>query len=37
MSKLIAVDVDGTLLNSNHEILEETKIALIRAMEKATR
>ncbi len=34
MSKLIAVDVDGTLLNSNHEILEETKIALIRAIEK---
>lgn len=34
MSKLIAVDVDGTLLNSNHEILVQTKDSLIKAMEK---
>lgn len=31
--KLIAVDVDGTLLNSNNEISEKTKDALIRAGE----
>lgn len=31
MSKLIAVDVDGTLINSKHEITEKTKNALIEA------
>lgn len=34
MTKLIAVDVDGTLLNSQHKILDQTKISLIRAMEE---
>lgn len=31
--KLIAVDVDGTLLDSNHQITPKTRDALIRAME----
>ena len=34
MTKLIAVDVDGTLLNSKHEISEKTKNVLIRAIKE---
>ena len=33
MKKLIAVDIDGTLLNSKREITEKTKKALIKAQE----
>ena len=33
MYKLIAVDLDGTLLNSSGEISENTKIALKKAMD----
>ena len=34
MYKLIAIDVDGTLLNSRGEVTENTKIALRKAMEQ---
>ena len=33
MKKLIALDIDGTLLNSKNMITEKTKDALIRAQE----
>lgn len=33
MNKLIAVDVDGTLLNDDHQILSNTKDSIIRAMQ----
>ncbi|WP_394271234.1 Cof-type HAD-IIB family hydrolase [Anaerococcus nagyae] len=33
MNKLIAVDVDGTLLNDDHQILSNTKGSIIRAMQ----
>ena len=32
--KMIVLDIDGTLASSNHEILNETKNALIKAQEK---
>ena len=32
MYKLIAIDVDGTLLNSNGDVTENTKSALNKAM-----
>ena len=32
MYKLIAIDVDGTLLNSNGEVTKNTKIALNKAI-----
>lgn len=31
MKKLIAVDIDGTLINSDYEITKRTKEALIQA------
>ena len=34
MYKLIAIDIDGTLLNSNGEVTENTKLALKKAMEQ---
>ena len=34
MYKLIAIDVDGTLLNSSGEVTENTKIALRKAIDK---
>ena len=34
MYKLIAIDVDGTLLNSNGDVTENTRIALQKAMNK---
>ncbi len=34
MYKLIAIDVDGTLLNSNGEVTENTKISLQKAIDK---
>ena len=34
MYKLIAIDVDGTLLNSNGDVTENTRIALQKAMKK---
>ena len=34
MKKLIALDIDGTLLNSNHQISRKTKDTLSKAMEK---
>ena len=33
MYKLIAIDVDGTLLNSNGEVTEKTKGALKKAID----
>ena len=35
--KLIAIDTDGTLLNSDGEILESTKIAIKKALNKGIR
>ena len=32
MYKLIAIDLDGTLLNSNGEVTENTKMALRKAI-----
>lgn len=34
MYKLIAIDLDGTLLNSNGEVTENTKRALKKAIDK---
>lgn len=34
MYKLICIDMDGTLLNSNHEVSEENKVALREATDK---
>jgi len=34
MYKLIAIDIDGTLLNSNGEISKENKEAIKKAIEK---
>ena len=34
MYKLIAIDVDGTLLNSSGEVTKNTKNALNKAMDK---
>lgn len=34
MYKLIAIDLDGTLLNSSGEVSENTKAALKKAMNK---
>ena len=34
MYKLIAIDLDGTLLNSKGEITDNTKIAIQKATEK---
>ena len=34
MYKLIAIDVDGTLLNSNGDVTENTRVALQKAMEE---
>lgn len=34
MYKLIAIDVDGTLLNSNGEVTEKTMKALNKAMDR---
>lgn len=34
MKKLIAVDVDGTLINSNHELTKRTKETLIKAQQE---
>lgn len=34
MYKLVAIDLDGTLLNSNGEVSEKTKNALNKAMDK---
>ena len=34
MYKLIAIDVDGTLLNSNGEVTEKNKNALDKALDK---
>ncbi|MDD7306581.1 MAG: Cof-type HAD-IIB family hydrolase [Peptoniphilaceae bacterium] len=33
MNKIIAVDIDGTLLNSNHQLTDVTKNSLIKAQE----
>ena len=35
--KLICIDMDGTLLNSNHEITEENKLALQKAFAKGVK
>lgn len=34
MYKLIAIDLDGTLLNSNGEVTENTKKALRKALDR---
>lgn len=34
MYKLVAIDLDGTLLNSNGEVTENTKNALKKAIDK---
>ena len=34
MYKLIAIDLDGTLLNSNGEVTENTRIALKKAIDQ---
>ena len=34
MYKLIAIDVDGTLLNSSGEVTENTRLALKKAIDK---
>lgn len=34
MYKLIAIDVDGTLLNSSGEVTENTKVALQKALKQ---
>lgn len=35
--KLIAIDIDGTLLNSNHQLTDEVKLALKQAEEKGVK
>ncbi|PAB60810.1 Cof-type HAD-IIB family hydrolase [Anaeromicrobium sediminis] len=37
MYKLVVSDMDGTLLNSNHEVTEENKVALKEAIDKNVR
>ncbi|MDN6385335.1 MAG: HAD hydrolase family protein, partial [Alkalibacterium sp.] len=32
--KLVAIDLDGTLLNSNHEVSDENKEAIRKAKEQ---
>lgn len=34
MKKLIAIDIDGTLINSKHEISERTKKTLLEAQKQ---
>lgn len=37
MIKLIAIDIDGTLLNSHHQLTDEVKVALKKAEEKGVK